>query len=238
MTLQEIKAIFEQHADPVKAEGSTKYMRNLFPHYGIYAADRDRLFAPLFKNKEEPIDWELVQDLWHEPMREMQYIAVWYLHCKKHHLTKDDLPTLRELAETKPWWDTIDGMSGLFGDIVLRDESVKQIMLDWSTDENYWVRRLALQHQLNFKGKTDAELLGKIIKNNLSEKERSSPSTDGKDEEQNRAFFINKSIGWVLREYSKTDGEWVRSFIEANRENLAKLSIREGMKHLNRKEAK
>ena len=108
-------------------------------------------------------------------------------------------------------------------------------MLEWSSDDNYWIRRIALQHQLNFKSKTDAELLGQTIKNNFGEKERSSPSVDGKNEEQNSAFFINKSIGRVLREYSKTDGEWVRNFIKTNKENFAKLSIREGMKHLNRK---
>lgn len=106
-------------------------------------------------------------------------------------------------------------------------------MLNWSTDTNYWIRRIALQHQLYFRGKTDTELLAKIIKNNLGEAERSSPSADGKNEEQNRALFINKSIGWVLREYSKTDADWVRKFVEDNKDEMAKLSVREALKWLN-----
>ena len=234
MNIQQIKTIFEQHANATNAAFATKYMRNLFPHYGVPSKDRDKLFKPLFDKKNEPIDWELVQNLWDQPMREMQYIAVWYLHTKKVQLTKTDLHILRELAETKSWWDTIDSMSGLFGDIVLRDESVKQIVLDWSIDNNYWVRRIALQHQLYFKSKTDTMLLATIIKNNFGEKERSAPSVDGLNQEQNRAFFINKSIGWALREYSKTNPNWVQEFIEENKDYMAKLSIREGMKHLNR----
>jgi len=75
-------------------------------------------------------------------------------------------------------------------------------------------------------------LLATIIKNNLGEKERSSPSIDGRNEEQNRAFFINKSIGWVLREYAKTNPDWVRQFIAENKGDMSKLSIREGGKHL------
>ena len=89
-------------------------------------------------------------------------------------------------------------------------------MLEWSQDENIWVRRVAIDHQLLFKEKTDEELLGKIIQNNLGSKE----------------FFINKAIGWSLRDYSKTNPQWVAGFIEEHREKLAPLSIREGSKYL------
>jgi len=235
MNLQRIKEIFEANADEEKGARDTKYMRNLFPHYGVRSQDRDKLFEPLFSKAEvvKPIDWDLVHALWAEPMRECQYIAVWYIHCKREHLTKADIPTLRGLVEKKSWWDTIDGLSiGPFGAIVKKDESVKDIMLEWSCDDNYWIRRIALQHQLYFKDKVDIELLAKIIKNNLGEAERSSPSIDGLNQAQNRAFFINKSIGWVLREYSKTNPDWVRQFMADNKDKMSKLSIREGSKYI------
>lgn len=234
MNLQQIKEIFEKHADPEKGERDKQYMRNLFPHYGVRAGDRDKLFKPLWDAKNEPIDWQLVFDLWAEPMREMQYIAVWYIHTRKNQLTKADIPTLKKLVQQKPWWDTIDGLCTLFGDMTQRDESVKQIMLDWSKDEDFWIRRIAIQHQLYLKGKTDTQLLAEIIKNNLGEKERSAPSADGLNQEQNRAFFINKGIGWALREYAKTSPDWVRKFVNDNNENMAKLTIREATKHINK----
>ncbi|MCL2371458.1 DNA alkylation repair protein [Candidatus Saccharibacteria bacterium] len=235
MTLDEIREVFGQHADAERGERDKKYMRNLFPHYGVRASERDKLFKPLWDSKTDPLDWQLVFDLWNEDMREMQYIAVWYLHTRKDQLTKSDIPNLKKLAQTKQWWDTIDGMCGLFGDLAQNDESVKQTMLEWSTDDDFWIRRIAIQHQLHLRDKTDTELLAKTIKNNFGEKERSSPSTDGLNQEQNRAFFINKSIGWVLREYAKTNPGWVRKFIDENKDRMAKLSVREASKHLGKK---
>ena len=88
--------------------------------------------------------------------------------------------------------------------------------VQWSTDEDFWVRRIAIDHQLLRKDKTNTVLLEKIIVNNF-----------GSDE-----FFINKAIGWSLRDYSKTDPEWVRDFIERYRNRMDKLSIREAGKYI------
>lgn len=90
-------------------------------------------------------------------------------------------------------------------------------MLRWSQDDDYWVRRLAIEYQLLRKDKTNTALLAQIIQNNLGSKE----------------FFINKAIGWALRDYSKTNPAWVSHFIQQNRVGLAKLSIREASKYLN-----
>jgi len=100
--------------------------------------------------------------------------------------------------------------------LALKDSNVNKILLEWSLDENIWLRRIAIDHQLLRKDKTNTELLSKILKNNLGQTE----------------FFINKAIGWALRDYSKTNPEWVRNFIEENRENMAKLSIKEASKYL------
>ena len=89
-------------------------------------------------------------------------------------------------------------------------------MLEWSCDENIWIRRVSIIHQLLFKEKMDLVLLEKIIINNLGNKE----------------FFINKAIGWILRDCSKTNKIWVAAFIDRYRDKLDKLSIREGSKYL------
>ena len=102
------------------------------------------------------------------------------------------------------------------GALALKDPNVNKILLEWSLDGNIWLRRIAIDHQLLRKEKTNTELLEKILKNNLGQAE----------------FFINKAIGWALRDYSKTNPEWVKNFIEKNRENMAKLSIKEASKYL------
>lgn len=131
-------------------------------------------------------------------------------------LTFEDIPAIRKFIDMKQWWDTIDSLDQVIGKIGLRDERVDALMLEWSTDEDFWVRRIAIDHQLLRKDKTNTVLLEKIIVNNL-----------GSDE-----FFINKAIGWSLRDYSKTDPEWVRNFIERYRNRMDKLSIREAGKYI------
>jgi 3-methyladenine DNA glycosylase AlkD len=89
-------------------------------------------------------------------------------------------------------------------------------MLRWSTDSDFWIRRVAIDHQIGRKEKTDETLLEAILINNFGSKE----------------FFINKAIGWSLREYSKTNPHWVNKFIEKYRSQMASLSIREASKYL------
>ena len=85
-----------------------------------------------------------------------------------------------------------------------------------NVDDNIWLRRVAIDHQLLRKEKTDTNLLEKILVNNLNHTE----------------FFINKAIGWALRDYSKTNPQWVKDFIEKYKNNMASLSIREASKYI------
>jgi 3-methyladenine DNA glycosylase AlkD len=132
------------------------------------------------------------------------------------YLTLIDIPKLKELIIAKSWWDTVDGLNKFIGYIALNDPKVNDILFGWSTDENFWLRRVAIIHQLLFKDKTNTELMERIIVNNLGQSE----------------FFINKAIGWSLRQYSKTDADWVREFVEKYRDRLAPLSIKEASKYL------
>lgn len=131
-------------------------------------------------------------------------------------LTYEDIPKIRTYIKAKQWWDTIDLFDQVVGRIGLQDSRVDDLMLEWSLDEDFWLRRIAIDHQLGRKEKTNTELLEKILVNNLGSRE----------------FFINKAIGWSLRDYSKTDPEWVRDFIRTYGEKMDMLSVREGSKYL------
>lgn len=148
--------------------------------------------------------------------REFQYVACAYLELKQDLLKADDISELRDLATSKSWWDTIDCLDSIIGSLSLRESKVNETLRAWSVDKNIWLRRIAIDHQLKRKEKTDTVLLSEVIKNNFGETE----------------FFINKAIGWSLRAYSKTNPDWVREFIEENRDQMASLSIREASKYL------
>lgn len=201
-----------------QARQMSKYMLNKFEYIGIKTPERRKIFKNFFKEykNEEKIDWEFVNKCWENKYREFQYVGADYLKNMKDKLTIDDIPKLKQLILKKSWWDTIDNLDMTIGALALKDSNVNKILLEWSLDENIWLRRIAIDHQLLRKEKTNTELLEKILKNNLGQAE----------------FFINKAIGWALRDYSKTNPEWVKNFIEENRENMAKLSIKEASKYL------
>lgn len=204
--------------DNEQAIKMSAYMRDQFPFLGIRSPKRKALCKKYFKQakKEKQVDWSFVYNCWKQDYREYQYVATDYLLLMKKDLTVSDVPKIKELAISKSWWDTIDGLDGVIGEIALSYPEVNETMLEWSTDENFWLKRIAIDHQLSRKAKTNTDLLEEIIKNNFGQTE----------------FFINKAIGWSLREYSKTNPEWVRDFIKNYHEKLAPLSIKEASKYL------
>ena len=207
-----------RHKNEEQAQKMSKYMLNKFEYIGIKTPERREIFKNFFKEykNKEKIDWEFVNKCWENKYREFQYVAADYLKNMKDKLTIDDIPKLKQLVLEKSWWDTIDNLDMTIGALALKDSNVNKILLEWSLDENIWLRRIAIDHQLLRKEKTNTELLEKILKNNLGQAE----------------FFINKAIGWALRDYSKISPEWVKNFIEKNKENMAKLSIKEASKYL------
>ena len=207
-----------QHKNEEQAQKMSKYMLNKFEYIGIKTPERRKIFKNFFKEykNEEKIDWEFVNKCWENKYREFQYVAADYLKNKKDKLTIDDIPKLKQFILKKSWWDTIDNLDMTIEALALKDSNVNKILLEWSIDENIWLRRIAIDYQLLRKEKTNTELLEKILKNNLEQTE----------------FFINKAIGWALRDYSKTNPKWVKNFIEKNKEKMAKLSIKEASKYL------
>ena len=214
----EVRKRFEENADPENAVKMAKYMRNRFIFYGIPTPKRKKLYRDFLKEEKRNkiIDWGFLDQCYDDEHREFQYLVTDYLSELNSLLTYDDIPAIRKYIDRKQWWDTIDSLDQVIGKIGLRDERVDALMQEWSTDEDFWVRRIAIDHQLLRKDKTNTVLLEKIIVNNF-----------GSDE-----FFINKAIGWSLRDYSKTDSEWVRDFIERYRNRMDKLSIREAGKYI------
>lgn len=194
------------------------YMKGHFPFFGIKATERRILLAAFVKEHGMPTpfgpDW--VRAFWAEPQREFQHCAVDIMRRQVRQLQESDLDLLEELIITKSWWDTVDGLaSWIVGPYFLKfPERKPEITGQWAVHENMWLRRASIIFQLGYKEKTDTELLFRHIRLNLGSKE----------------FFINKAIGWALREYAKTDAEAVRRFVLET--ELSALSKREAMKHL------
>lgn len=217
MTLNDIFVEFKKLKNDKKAIEMSAYMKNQFAFLGISASPRKEIENKIFKSvAKENIDFKFTDKCYKNKYREFQYAAIDYLNFKKEYLNISHIEILKNYILTKSWWDTIDHLDQIVGDIALRDERVNEILLNWSLDENIWLRRIAIDHQILRKEKTNIELLEQIIINNFNQKE----------------FFINKAIGWSLRDYSKTNPKWVRDFIKRHKDSMANLSIREASKYI------
>ena len=213
-----IKQLFEQNRDEENAIKMSKYMRDLFKFYGIPTPIRKSLYKDLLKEEKakKTIDWNFLDKCYEDDYREFQYLALDYIENMQKFLNYDDIAKLYKYIKSKQWWDTIDRFDRIVGNIAFKDDRINDLMLKWSKDEDFWLRRIAIDHQLGRKDKTNTKLLEQILINNF-----------GSDE-----FFINKAIGWSLRDYSKTNPDWVKDFLNKYENKMNKISLKEAYKYI------
>lgn len=197
----------------------SQYMKNRFPFFGIKTPERCKIMSRFFKETnlhKQPFSQELCWSLWDNEEREWQYAALDYAVRYTGKFDQNDMDFLKKLITDRSWWDTVDTIAvKLVGDIVLRyPELVSERMDSWSKSENLWLRRTAILHQLHYKTQTKENVLYGYIMDNAESKE----------------FFIQKAIGWALREYSKTNPQSVANFLRIHK--VAPLSLREGSKYI------
>ena len=217
--LKPLVKLFRENANPANAKPMAKYMKKRFPYLGIKTPKRRELLKDFIKEYGLPEISELKQiimDLWELPEREFQYLAIGLLRKFTKRWNEDFIELFEHLIITKSWWDSVDGLaSWMVGEHFKRFPDIRDKYIDrWMRNGNMWLQRTCLLFQLSYKEKTDEMLMGSII-----------TALNGSDE-----FFINKAIGWILREYSKTDAQVVINFVENN--ELAPLSRREALKWL------
>ena len=220
MKLLDLITDLEENRNELLAESMSRYMQDKFRFLGIRGATRTEIYKKYFPDarKTKTIDWDFVESCWNKEEREFQYVVVYYLKAMQKFLKREDISKLKYLIVTKSWWDTVDLLAKVVGSLVIRIEGYDQIMLEWSKDSNIWLKRVAILYQLSLKEKVDKQVLERILVNNLGDSE----------------FFINKAIGWALRDYSKFNLEWVREFIEKNKNGIANLSLREASKYIDK----
>ena len=206
-------------ADPERAASMKAYMRNQFDFFGLPSPIR-RALAKVFLQKENRPDIamldKVVLELWEQPQRELQFIAMELVDKYKKELEAAHFDLLEKMILQKSWWDTVDFIaSNLVGQLVRRyPEEGRERIEKWRYSGNMWLVRTCIIHQLKYKNELDEALLFSLIKENSSDNE----------------FFIRKAIGWALRQYGKYKPERVRYFVENH--ELSGLSRREALKYM------
>lgn len=218
--IQKIQSSFQKSKNPEIASGMSAYMKDQFPFLGIKAPKRKELFrhvAPELRKCEQDDLVELCLQLWDLEEREFQYTALDILKWKYKKPKEADLDWIQYLITEKSWWDTVDLLaSHCFGLYLMSFPDKRAAISDsWIKSDNLWLQRSTLLFQLKYKKQTDQELLFQNILSLNS----------------NRDFFIQKAIGWSLREYSKSNPVAVKKFLNKHPE-INQLALREASKYL------
>jgi 3-methyladenine DNA glycosylase AlkD len=219
--VQQLELEFEKNQNEFEAEGMSRYMKNRFTYFGVKKPTRALIqkewFSIIPKDFTQENKRELVLELWQKEQREFQYVAIDYLaKWKDKELLLEDYEFIEFLLTNQSWWDSVDALASNFLGRYLRlIPSQREIVIkSWRKSENMWLRRSCLIFQLRYKSQTNFELLRSLI-------------LDFKHENE---FFIQKAIGWSLREYAKTNPVSVRNFVEES--GIQGLAKREALKHI------
>ncbi|MCZ4409808.1 DNA alkylation repair protein [Cryomorphaceae bacterium 1068] len=216
--IQRLEEAFSSASNREIARGQAAYMRDQFLFLGLKSNARKEILKP-FLRKDKPHKDDLAQvvkALWRKPEREYQYAAQELAAKYLRESEKEDIELFEWMITTKSWWDTVDYIAAtLVGNYFQKfpDERDQRIKA-WLDSGNIWLQRTTLIFQLKYKDQVDTELLADNIHKLLGTKE----------------FFINKAIGWALREYGKVNPDWVVDFVEKN--ELSNLSKREALKRV------
>jgi 3-methyladenine DNA glycosylase AlkD len=218
--INELETAFKENSHPDNAAAMAKYMRNHFSFFGIKTEDRRHIFKTIWKENQEEFSKktrEIALQLFAKGQRELQYCAIEILIKQlKENYEKEDIQLIEKLITTNSWWDSVDTIAkNILGQYLLEYPlETKKVITRFSNSDNMWLNRSAILFQLGYKQKTNFDLLQFEC-----EKHKNS------DE-----FFIQKAIGWALREYAKTNSEAVKNFV--GNTNLKNLSKKEALKNI------
>lgn len=216
--VKQLIALFDQQSDASHAAGAKAYLLNQFDFFGLTAPSRREITKPYFKKGLPPFEQveQIVHDCFAHPNREMQYAAIELLAAYKKEWNKNTIHLIEYILTNKSWWDSVDhAATDLTGPYFrLFPAQIKKVTGNWNRSSNFWLQRSSLMFQKAYKKDTDQLLLSKYILRLATSKE----------------FFVQKAIGWILREYSSTNSEWVKTFVQSHQ--LSTLSKREALKRL------
>jgi 3-methyladenine DNA glycosylase AlkD len=205
-------------ADNNRKAGAEAYMRNQFSFIGMDTISRREIFKKFISNYGLPAYEDLstiIIECWGLE-REMQYCAIELAAKFRKDWDVSFIEIIHFCIVNKSWWDSVDAIASQLSGPYFKKfpTKIKPVTGTWNRSGNIWLQRSSLLFQLKYRDTTDNALLSKYIL-------RLSGS---------REFFIQKAIGWILREYSKTNPRWVKAFVSEN--PLKPLSIREALKNM------
>lgn len=202
------------------AQSMQSYMKDHFSFLGIKTKERRAVLNLLWKKHQNEIKSnfrEIATQLIHKKEREYHYCAIEILikEIKKKY-QKEDIQLIEQLLLTHSWWDSVDTISKYLLGNYLRHypEKTLTVIERFSNAHAMWLNRSAIIFQLDYKAKTNFDLLIAVCEMHKESNE----------------FFIQKAIGWALREYGKYNPKGVKTYVQNT--TLKPLSKKEALRKI------
>jgi 3-methyladenine DNA glycosylase AlkD len=211
-------------ADPVRAANERRYLKSDLVHLGVPVPAIRKITARAVREAKPGDTLAIAAALWAatedgSPVHEMRMAAIEVLTRGVRGLGPADLPVAERMVRESRTWAYVDALATrVIGDLVRRHPKLAVELDRFAGDENFWIRRTALLALLPGirVGAGDLGRLSRYGDLLIEEKE----------------FFIRKALGWVLRELSKRDPEWVRAWVAGRIGVISGVTIREAVRHL------
>ena len=213
-----IRADLRAAADPALAPGMQAYMKSAMPYLGVRVPQVRRLAQLRGRSADTGALRRAAEQLWRTAThREDRYAAQALLALPTMQGEWDLLALHEEIVVTGAWWDHVDEAAHRVGELLrAHPADMAPVIRTWARSPDRWLRRVAVLSQLDARGDTDIALLTDVVDANAADPD----------------FFLRKGIGWALRQYARSDPDWVRSFLTERGVALSPLTRREAAKHL------
>jgi 3-methyladenine DNA glycosylase AlkD len=212
---------------PDRAAQEKRYLKSELEFFGVTVPELRRVVKGAVRgypglDAAQLVAWSVA--LWRAPVHERRMAAAEILTIAAPRLGPGDLATVERLLRESGTWALVDGLAvNVAGSIALRDPGAWPVIDRWAGDADFWVRRSALLALLPGvrAARPDLPRFTRYAEPLLAERE----------------FFIRKAIGWVLREISRREPDWVADWTERHLAEMSGVTFREAVRRLPAPEA-
>lgn len=201
-----------------RAERDKRYHKSAREHWGVSVPECAQLARALTQGFDEKKLFLLAHSLWETDLFDAMVCAAKILMLSRIKLSELLWATILQFLKKVDGWALEDHLANVAGKCILANESLLNQIEEWTKHPNFWMRRAALVYTLPFAkpGKNPERMLGWA-------------ASYASDPE----WFIQKAIGWWLRDLGKHNPERVLLFLNTHGDKLKAVAKKEATRKLN-----
>lgn len=200
-----------------RATREKAYQKSSWEHWGVALPQMDVAIGEELRDLPASACLALSVRLWREPVWDLKIVAGRILARRSVPANERLWRFVRARMPDLDGWALADNQASVASRCLLADDRRLDVVETWVASPHLWTRRAALVFTLRWtrQGRDPERMLGWASK--LAD-----------DPE----WFIQKAIGWWLRELSKRDPARVRRFLAEHGARLKAVARREASKYL------